>query len=115
MKLNKNHPAVEWALQTEFTPSDVDCTTAVALKILDNKCKMLPGEKEAVLAIYDTVKNKPAKLFDASVHNVISCARQKSDEQVLQAIHALRVSAESQIPKPVMKSYKAFLRDGLFG
>ena len=115
MQMNKSHPAAEWAEQSSFSPSDVDCTTAVALKILDNKCKMLSGEKGAVMAIYDVVKSKPAQLFDEQVHDVISCARQQPNEQVLEAIHILRVSAEAQIPKPVMKTYKAFLRDGLFG
>jgi len=33
----------------------------------------------------------------------------------LAAIHPLRVHAEVAIPKSVMKRYKAFLREGLFG
>ena len=71
----KRHPAVEWALQTEFSPSQVDCTTAVALKILDNKCKMLLGEKAAVMAIYDVVKHYPAELFDDEVHQIYPVGR----------------------------------------
>ena len=31
------HPAAHWAVQAGFTPEQVDCTTAVLLKILDNK------------------------------------------------------------------------------
>ena len=112
---HNQHPAAEWALQNKFSPTQVDCTTAVALKILDNKCKMLPGEKNAVLAIYDAVKQLPAELFDTSVHHVISRARKQNDKNIMQMIHALRVKAEADIPKPVMKQYKAFLRDGLFG
>jgi hypothetical protein len=49
------------------------------------------------------------------VHHAISAARLQPDPGVIDAIHPLRVYAETAIPKPVMKQYKAFLRDGLFG
>ncbi len=94
---------------------EVDCTTAVVLKILDNKCKMLPGEKAAVLAIYDAVKLRPADLFDSTVHDAIFDARHRPVAQTAQAIHQLRLAAEACISRPVMKHYKALLRDGLFG
>jgi len=109
------HPAAEWALQADFGPVEVDCTTAVVLKILDNKCQMLPGEKVAVKAVYDAVKSLPANLFDQAVHDTIHQARHVPGINMAQAIHQLRVEAEARIPKPVMKTYKALLREGLFG
>ncbi len=109
------HPAAQWALDIDFDPEQVDCTTTVVLKILDNKCKMLPGEKAAVMAIYDAVRHCSAPLFESAVHEAISAARLHPDPAVLDTIHQLRVQAEAAIPKPVMKRYKAFLRDGLFG
>ncbi|MDP1924884.1 MAG: hypothetical protein Q8K57_08890 [Thiobacillus sp.] len=109
------HPAALWAIRAAFTSEQVDCTTAVVLKILDNKCKMLPGEKLAVMAIYDVVRHLSAPMFDGTAHAAISVARLQPDPTVLEAIHPLRVYAEAAIPKPVMKHYKAFLRDGLFG
>lgn len=114
---SKQHPAVEWALNTNFTTVEVDCTTTVALKILDGKCKMLPGEKDAVLAIYDVVKKLPGELFSQHDHNVIRLARSTdtASKDVMKKIHSLRLYAETHIFKPVMKAYKAKLRDGLFG
>jgi len=113
------HPAAEWALEAHFGPVQVDCTTAVVLKILDNKCKMLPGEKAAVLAVYDAVKSLPGELFDGQVHDTIARARcladASSDQPVPEAVHRFRVEAEARIAKPVMKGYKALLREGLFG
>lgn len=108
------HPAAEWAMETTFSPVDVDCTTAVVLKILDNKCKMLPGEKLAVQAVYDAVRHLPAELFGGEVHSVIDQAR-RAPAVVADQVHRLRVDAEARIPKPVMKTYKAKLREGLFG
>lgn len=99
---------------------EVDCTTAVVLKILDNKCKMLPGEKAAVLAVYDALYERSFELFDGQSHELILEARRlmgqgESDKGVAHAIHQLRINAEARIPKSTMKAYKTFLRDGLFG
>lgn len=109
------HPAAQWAIEAGFSAEQVDCTTAVVLKILDNKCKMLPGEKAAVIAIYDALSQVPAPLFGNAVHAAIRAMRLTPCAEVIATIHQLRVQAEAAIPKPVMKSYKAFLRDGLFG
>lgn len=109
------HPATVWAQEMTFDATQVDCTTSVVLKILDNKCKMLAGEKAAVMCIYDIVKLQPGNLFDDATHATISKARIHPDEAIMKKIHKLRVYAESNIPKPVMKAYKAVLRDGLFG
>jgi len=109
------HPAAQWAAAAPFGPVEVDCTTTVVLKILDGKCKMLPGEMRAVMAVYDVVKDGPGELFDDSVHATIEQARRQADEATLAIIHRLRVAAEAKIPKPVMKAYKAVLREGLFG
>jgi hypothetical protein len=109
------HPAAEWAQETEFDTTAVDCTTTVVLKILDNKCKMLPGEKAAIMAIYDVIRPQAGKLFDAAALQAIEEARFRPTDAILHTIHELRVHAEANIPKPVMKRYKAMLRDGLFG
>lgn len=113
--MTKLHPAAEWAKETSFEPIQVDCTTAVVLKILDNKCKMLPGEKAAIMEIYDVVKRLPGTLFSAEALKTIDKARIKPSNAAGQTIHELRVYAEANIPKPTMKAYKAMLREGLFG
>jgi hypothetical protein len=109
------HPAATWARQQRFTPQQLDCTTAVVLKILDGKCKMLPGEKVAVIAIYQVVRQQGGELFDSEVHRLIDLALQQEKPKLAEPIHQLRLTAESLIPKPVMKRYKSMLRDGLFG
>jgi hypothetical protein len=109
------HPAAQWAIEIGFNAEQVDCTTTVVLKILDNKCKMLPGEIAAVMAIYDALWGTPAPLFDDAVHEAIKNMRLHSGTEAQKAVHRFRVQAEAAIPKPVMKRYKAFLHDGLFG
>ena len=115
------HPAAQWAIEAGFNPEQVDCTTTVVLKILDGKCKMLPGEMAAIMAIYDVVigdaiiGETSARQFGKEVHDAIYAMRFHPDHDAQDRIHRLRVLAEAAIPKPVMKRYKAFLRDGLFG
>lgn len=109
------HPAAEWALETGFDAVQVDCTTAVVLKILDGKCKMSQGEMAAILAIYDVVHDMFPPLLGDAVHEAIRALRAQDSDAARERIHQLRMQAEAEIPKPVMKSYKAFLRDGLFG
>lgn len=107
------HPASQWAATVGFNSEQAVFTTAVVLKILDNKCKMLPGEKLAVMAIYDAIRHLSS--LDSTVHGAISEARLQPSFLTTDAIHRLRIYAEAAIPKPVMKQYKAFLREGLFG
>jgi hypothetical protein len=110
-----DHPAAQWALEAGFNAEQVDCTTTVVLKILDNKCKMLPGEMAAILAIYDVVFNTPSPLLGSEVHEAIRLMRTQPTDEIRERVHLLRIQAEAAIPKPTMKRYKAFLRDGLFG
>ena len=110
---NTQHPAAEWADKTVLSPSQIDCTTAIMLKILDYKCKMSYEAQEALIAIYQVVKTREAALFDAEIHALITQAEQQPTEHVVQQIHELRVYAEQTIPKPVMKAYKQFLREQL--
>ena len=109
------HPAANWASGRNFSEIEIDCTTTVMLKILDGKCKMLPGEKAAIMEIYKVVRSRPGSIFDAATHQLIDKAWEQNDDRVKDRVHALRLYAEQSIPKPVMKTYKAMLRDGLFG
>ena len=71
--------------------------------------------KSQALTLCGPVRRFSSPLFDSAVHNAIGAARLNPGLQTLDAIHPLRVHAEAAIPKPVMKHYKAFLREGLFG
>lgn len=102
-----------WANDTGFTASDIDCTTAVVLKILDQKCKMESIAMHAVIMLYDIVKTHTGKILGPEVHKTIQMARSQPTDEVMLNIHTLRVHAESVIDKPVMKAYKQMLGQGL--
>lgn len=105
-----------WAADHLTEPTDIDCTTAVMLKILDGKCKMAESEKVVMARLYDVVMARPGKLLGAEDHALIARARQVMDDGLVMEIYERRLMAETMISRPVMKAYKARLRDaGILG
>jgi hypothetical protein len=109
------HPAAVWAATAPLDPLQIDCVTAVMLKILDHKCKMTPEEQMALMAVYYEVKDRQGLLFDDSIHAAIHNAMHARLGDSEERIHQLRVQAERMIPKPVMKHFKRYLRESLYG
>ena len=109
------HPAAVWAQNAHLNTLQIDCVTAVVLKILDNKCKMNLEEQLAMLAIYRELGTRQGGLFDEGVHRTIEHALRVSDIRISRQIHDYRLYAERAIPKPIMKYFKQYLRESLFG
>ena len=105
----------DWVAAHPLSASDVDCATAVMLKILDGKCKMGAVEKAVMAELYDALKARSGQRFDDSFHALIASARQHCDEALKNVIYERRVLAETAISRPVMKAFKAMIREnGLF-
>jgi hypothetical protein len=108
-------------MDTTLDPAHLDCVTAVMLKILDGKCRMGGAEKSALTAVYDVVRDRPGQTLGTHVHVLIALARRGQETtshafvpaEIRDPIHALRIEAESRIPKPVMKGFKQWLRASL--
>jgi len=104
-----------WVLGHPLSPSDVDCATTVMLKILDGKCKMGRVDKIVMEALYDALKDRPGERFGDEFHALISDARRESSEALKNFIYEKRVLAETELSRPVMKAFKAMIRqEGLF-
>ena len=113
--MNPQHPAARWAEQHLADPVHIDCTTTVMLKILDGKCKMGALDKVVMEQLYDAVKTRPGLRFGDEFHTLIASARHEADEAMRNFIYEKRVLAETAISRPVMKAFKAMIRqEGLF-
>jgi hypothetical protein len=88
----------------------VDCATAVMLKVLDGKCKMGAAEKIVMELLYDAVKGRPGERLDPAVHALIAAARREPGEALKMAVYEQRLLAETAISRPVMKGFKAMIR-----
>lgn len=105
----------DWVLAHALSPSDVDCATTVMLKILDDKCKMGAVDKLVMEQLVDAVKTRPGLRFGDELHALIASARQEAGEALKNFIYEKRLLAETTISRPVMKAFKAMIRqEGLF-
>jgi hypothetical protein len=109
-----------WLATNPLSPTHVDCATAVMLKILDGKCKMDADEKTVMAVLYDAVKHQTGEQLGADIHALIAesiaQARDELNEPQRLHIYEQRVLAESMISRPVMKGFKAMIREnGLLG
>jgi len=100
-----------WAEEHPLSPPHVDCATAVMLKILDGKCKMPPAEKLVMALLYERIKGCPGEKLGADIHQLIADARKRLDEDMQFLIYEKRVLAETMISRPVMKGFKAMIRE----
>ena len=99
-----------WVGAHPLSPQHVDCATAVMLKILDGKCKMGAGEKLVMEALYDQIRECPGHALGEDTHRLIASARQLANEGLKNFIYEKRVLAETMISRPVMKGFKAMIR-----
>lgn len=114
MQLNRDF-LQKWIAEHPLTASDIDCITAVMLKILDGKCNMDQTGKTVMVALYEETKGLPGHCLDRELHNLIEKFYKEADPALKAQIHEKRVLAENTIPKHVMKNFKAMIQQqGLF-
>lgn len=100
----------EWLEEHSLSVVHQDCVVAVMLKIMDGKCKMPAEEKAVMQVLYDLVKHRKGKLLGEDFHQLISQARDHNDDGMRLVIYEKRVLVETMISRPVMKSFKAMIR-----
>jgi hypothetical protein len=113
---DKNQLSLEqiaaWLDTHPLSPTQIDCTVTVMLKILDGKCKMRPAEKVVMTLLYDQIKTKPGQLLTDELHSLIATALDRSEDDALKMLlYEKRLLAETAISRPVMKQFKAFIRE----
>ena len=99
-----------WAEAHPLAPIHVDCAVAVMLKILDGKCKMREAEKGVMALLYDAVQGQPGQILGADIHALIAEARAQPGEALKNLVYEKRVLAETASSRPVMKGFKAMIR-----
>lgn len=99
-----------WLAEHPLSPIEVDCATAVMLKIIDGKCKMAAGEKVVMACLYDQVRGRPGLNLGEETHRLIATVRNLDNEGLKNFIYEQRVLAETMISRPVMKGFKAMIR-----
>lgn len=97
-------------VSSELDAFYIDCTITVALKIIDNSCKMHDYEKSLFLALYDALIPQKSEFFTEDVFEIISYSRKIPNKERFSIIKVLREDAMKMITRPKMKAFKAFIR-----
>jgi hypothetical protein len=102
--------AYEWAKTYQFDDVELQYITILALKILDNHCKMDYDNYNLFISVYDGIADKANSPFDKKVHKIIELARVDDpiipSQEYKDAIHQLRVAMMRDMQKPIMKRLK---------
>lgn len=102
--------AEDWATTATLLPAEVDCVTAVMLKILDGKCKMAADEKAIMERLYDACTGRQGLLLGNDYHDLVRAARADRGDPMRARVYEQRVLTETMISRPVIKGFKARLR-----
>lgn len=99
-----------WATKYDFSDEQIQYATILALKILDDECKMNIDNYKLFMSVYDGINDQAMTPFNMNVHVIINLA--KKDNQIVSSpvyrniIHDLRIIMMQEMKKPIMKTYK---------
>ena len=105
----------EWAKTHKFSEEQIQYATILALKILDDECKMDYDNYNLFMSVYDGISDQVNTPLNMSVHSIIALARAKdpikADPIYKDMISELRVTMMKDMQKPIMKAYKNLVWD----
>jgi len=97
----------------ELDSFERDCAITVALKIVDDSCKMDEYEKSLFIKLYESIPQKESSFFQESVFELIKEAKKSPTAKIYTAIKKERERAMEMITRPKMKAFKASVRQRL--
>jgi len=109
--------AYEWAKTHKFNEEQLQYCTLLALKILDDQCKMDYDNYNLFMSVYDGINDQIQTPFDNKVHQIIELSR--TDDPIIpkaeykEVIGILRVTMMKSMQKPLMKAFKKLVWDNL--
>ena len=109
--------AYEWAKTHKFNEEQVQYCTLLALKILDDQCKMDYDNYNLFMSVYDGINDQYSSPFNKKVHEIIELSR--TDDPIIpkaeykETIGILRVAMMENMDKTAMKAFKKFVWDSL--
>ena len=90
-----------------------ECMITLALKIVDDTCKMDTYERSVFMSLYDALPSYQSDFFELEVFELISRGRSESTAQIYAAIRPLHEAGMAYVTRPRMKAFKAFVREKL--
>ncbi|MBV5320975.1 MAG: hypothetical protein JZU62_04765 [Sulfuricurvum sp.] len=90
-----------------------DCSVTVALKIVDDSCKMDDEQRFIFMSLYDAISPYESALFDDFIHTLIARMRENPTAMLYAQVKQERERAMGIITQEKMKIFKASVRGSL--
>ena len=87
-----------------------ECMVTLALKIVDDTCKMDDYERSVFMKLYDALPEYKSVFFDDEIFAIIALGREKPTAQIFATIKPLREAGMEYVSRPHMKAFKAEIR-----
>ncbi len=101
------------SIASSLSRFEKDCAITVALKIVDDSCKMDTYEKSIFMALYKALPCRESDFFKQSVFDIIDLTKEAPTAHLYAEIKILREVAMERISRPKMKAFKASIREKL--
>lgn len=98
------------SIAKSLDPLQRECAITLALKIVDDSCKMDDYERSVFMRLYDALPEYRSNLFEETVFKTIAEGRLNPTAQIFAAIKPLREAGMEYVTRPNMKAFKAEVR-----
>ncbi len=109
--------AYDWAYTHNFEPIEIEYASKLALKMLDDSCKMNAHDREVFFNVYDALCDREDIDFSDDVNKMIQLGRDRNTilakPEYAAAIHACKEEIIPQMLKVHMKAYKQMVRKSI--
>ena len=109
--------AYDWAFNFEFETIQIEYAAKLALKMLDDSCKMNNQEREIFFNVYDALSDRKDIPLNDEMNQLIRIARDRktiySKPEYANIVHACKLEVIPNMIKVHMKAYKKMVRENL--
>lgn len=109
--------AYNWAKTYDFEPIDIEYATKLALKMLDDSCKMTPEDRKMFFYVYDAISDRDDIKLEDDINKLVLLARDRntiySKPEYADIVHACRLEVIPNMLKVHMKAFKKMVRKKL--
>ena len=110
--------AYKWAYSYKFTPIEIEYAGKLALKMLDDSCKMSSEERRVFFYVYDAITDRKDIILDDDMNRLILLARDRetiySKKEYANIVHACKEDIIPNMLKVHMKAFKAMVRKNIY-
>jgi hypothetical protein len=107
--------AYEWALTYDFSETEIDYSSRLTLKMLDDSCNMSHDERKVFFYVYDAITDREDITLDDEVNQLLKLARNRqtifSKPQFAPIVRACKAEIMQTTEKKFMKRFKKLVRN----